>query len=147
MALVRRIVVAAALLLPLSVAARAQDEWLKDVRSLPPHVRSVHSGGFWEHREQEGFYRVVVMSGGFEHVIARLYVQWITADQDTREYKIVRTVNVIEFNGGGSSVIQPTIRFVPGAKNLQVALAIKRRDGKAEKRTLTVWPDGRYTLK
>jgi hypothetical protein len=107
----------------------------------------VHSGGFWEHREQEGFYRVVVMAGGFEHVIARLYVQWITTDQDTRDYKIVRTVNVSEFNSGGSSVIQPTIRFVPGAKNLQVALAIKRRDGKAEKRTLTVWPDGRYTLK
>ena len=146
MALVRRIVVAAALLLPLSAAARAQDEWLKDVRSRPTRTRCIPAG-FWEHREQEGFYRVVVMAGGFEHVIARLYVQWITTDQDTRDYKIVRTVNVSEFNSGGSSVIQPTIRFVPGAKNLQVALAIKRRDGKAEKRTLTVWPDGRYTLK
>jgi hypothetical protein len=73
-----RFATAAALLLPLllSVAARAQDEWLKDVRSLPPHVHSVHSGGFWEHGNQEGFYRIVVMAGGFEHVIARLYVQW-----------------------------------------------------------------------
>jgi hypothetical protein len=147
MAIAWRFAIAAALLLPLSVAARAQDEWLEDVRSLPPHVHSVHSGGYWEHGNQEGFYRILVMAGGFEHVIARLYAQWISTDQDTRDYKIVRTVNVTEFNGGGASVIQPVLRFTPGAKKLQVALAVTRRDGKTEKRTLTVLPDGSYTLK
>jgi hypothetical protein len=142
-----RFAIAAALLLPLSVVAWAQDELLKDVRSLPPHLHSVHSGGYWEHGNQDGFYRIVVMAGGFEHVIARLYVQWVSTDQGTRDYKIIRTVNVTEFNGGGASVIQPALRFTPGAKNLQVALAVTWRDGKTEKRALTVMPDGRYTLK
>src|SRR5262245_371286 len=76
--------IAAVLLLPLSVAAWAQDEWLKDVRSLPPEVHSVHSGGFWKHGNQVGRYRIVVMVAGFEHLIARLYVQWISTDQDSR---------------------------------------------------------------
>jgi hypothetical protein len=144
-----RFTIAAALLLPLSVAVWAQDELLKDVRSLPPHVHSVLSGGYWEHGNQDGFYRVVVLAGGFEHVIARLYVQWISTDQVTRDYKIVRTVNVTEFNGGGASGIQPTLRFTPGAKNLQIELAVTPRDGngRTEKRTLTVMFDGRYTLK
>jgi hypothetical protein len=144
MTIAGRFAIAVALLL-LSVAARAQDELHKDVRSLPSHVHSVHSGGYWEHGNQEGFYRIVVMAGGFEHVIAQLYVQWISIDQDTRDYKIVRTVNVTEL--GGASVIQPALRFTPGAKNLQVALAVTRPDGKTEKRTLTVMPDGRLTLK
>src|SRR5262245_52532679 len=121
-----RFAIAAALLLPLSVVALAQDEWLKDVRSLPPHVHSVHSGGFWEHGNQEGFYRVVVMAGGFEHVIARLYVQWISTDRDTREGKIVRTVGVTEI-GSGASVIEPALRLTPGAKNLPVALTVTWR--------------------
>jgi len=140
--------IAAVLLLPLSVAAWAQDEWLKDVRSLPPEVHSVHSGGFWKHGNQVGRYRIVVMVAGFEHLIARLYVQWISTDQDSRDDKIVRTVNVTEFNAGGASVIEPALRFTPGAKNLQIELAVTPRDGsgKTQKRTLTVMPDGRYTL-
>jgi hypothetical protein len=78
-----RFAIAAALLLPLSVVTRAQDELLKDVRNLPPHVHSVHSGGYFEQGNQDGFYRVVVMVGGFEHVIARLYVQWVSTDHAT----------------------------------------------------------------
>jgi hypothetical protein len=39
------------------------------------------------------------------------------------------------------------LRFTPGAKNLQVALAVTRPDGKTEKRMLTVMPDGCFTLK
>jgi hypothetical protein len=148
MTIAGRLAIAAALLLQLSVAARAQaqDALLNDVRSLPPHVHSVLSGGYWKHDNQEGFYRIVVLAVGWEHVTQQLYVQWVSTDQDTRDHKIVRTVNVTEL--GRAVGIRPALRFTPGAKYLQVALAVTRPDdGKTEKRTLTVVPGGRYTLK
>lgn len=106
----------------------------------------MHSGGHWEHGNEEGFYRIVVMAGGFEHVNrAALCAMDLDRPGDTRDYKIVRTVNVTEL--GSASVIHPALRFTPGAKNLQVALAVTRPDGKTEKRMLTVMPDGCFTLK
>jgi hypothetical protein len=45
--------------------------------------------------------------------------------------------------------VAQALRFTPGTKNLKIELAVTPRDGngKTEKRTLMVMPDGRYTLK
>ena len=132
-------------LLLLATAAHAQDAELNDVRATVPGIHTVQSGGFWDTRQQEGFYRVVVTSGGFEHVIARLFVQWITTDQDTREYKVVRTVAVKEV--GIASVIVPAVKFVTGSGPATIDRTISRRDGKREKRTVIAQPDGRYSFR
>jgi hypothetical protein len=136
---------AALMMLLLAVSGvRAQDFAINDAKGTPVSVHTVQSGGSWESGKQEGFYRVVVVAGGFEHVIARLYVQWIATDQDEREYKLVRTVEVKDV--GVASVISAVPKFSTGGP-WSMALTISRRDGKQEKRAMTVQPDGRYSFK
>jgi hypothetical protein len=124
--------------------ARAQDFGPNDARATPVSIHSVQSGGSWQSGKQEGFYRVVVVAGGFEHVIAKLYLQWIATDSDEREYKLVRTVEVKDV--GIASVITPVARFPTGRPPV-IELTIARRDGKTEKRTITVQPEGRYSFR
>jgi hypothetical protein len=52
---------------------------------LPSDVETVVSGGRWRSGGTEGGYRVVVRSGGFEHVVSQVQVDWISdpKDQDT----------------------------------------------------------------
>ena len=135
--------VIAFLLLALS-GANAQDFAINDAKGTPVSIHTVQTGGSWESGKQEGFYRVVVVAGGFEHVIARLYVQWIATDQDEREYKLVRTVEVKDV--GVASTISVAPKFSTTGP-WTMALTIGRRDGKQEKRTMIVQPDGRYAFK
>lgn len=46
--------------------------------AIPPDVETVVTGGFWKSANSKGSYRVVIRSGGFEHVISELQVDWIT---------------------------------------------------------------------
>jgi hypothetical protein len=141
----RAIATAVALLLAVT-SASAQDFGPKDAQATPVGVLFAQTGGQWQKGEQEGFYRVLVISGGFEHVISRLYIQWIALDQDNREYKLVRTVDVKELNGGGSSVLKPSPKFADKG-NWTIAVAVGSRDGKNATRTITVRPDGGYSIK
>jgi hypothetical protein len=141
---IRRWGAAFALLLLATSGASAQDFAINDAKGTPVSIHTVQSGGSWESGKQEGFYRVVVVAGGFEHVIARLYVQWIATDQDEREYKLVRTVDVKDVGVASTIVVSP--KFSAGGP-WTLGLTIGRRDGKQEKRTMTVQPDGRYSFK
>ena len=63
------------------------------VSGVQPDVSNVVSGGYWTAAGQSGIYRVVIVSGGFEHVVSRAYVEWIAdprSEQD--EPKIVAVV-------------------------------------------------------
>lgn len=139
-----RLCAAFAFLLLSAFGTHAQDFAINDAKGTPVSIHTVQTGGSWESGKQEGFYRVVVVAGGFEHVIARLYVQWIATDQDEREYKLVRTVEVKDV--GVASVISVAPKFSTGGP-WTMALTISRRDGKQERRTMTVQPDGRYSFK
>ena len=44
---------------------------------VPASIESVVSGGYWETPENHGRYRVLVVNEGFEHVISKVYVQWV----------------------------------------------------------------------
>ncbi|MBM3529757.1 MAG: hypothetical protein FJX62_16865 [Alphaproteobacteria bacterium] len=143
MTLLSKAAVAAALFICMAGYSTAQDYGPKDAQGTPASVHSVQSGGHWERGNDEGFYRVLVTSGGFEHVIARLFIQWIVLDQDKREYRLQRSVEVKEI--GIASVITPSPKFAMKG-NWTMPVAITRRDGKREKRTVTVRPDG-YSFK
>jgi hypothetical protein len=46
--------------------------------AIPVDVETVVTGGFWKSTNSKGRYRVVIRSGGFEHVVSELQVDWIT---------------------------------------------------------------------
>ena len=50
--------------------------------------------------KDEGFFRIIVVAGGVEHVWHRLYIQWLRSDARTQGYELIRTVNVQELNLG-----------------------------------------------
>jgi hypothetical protein len=56
---------------------------------LPPDVETVISGGWWQKGSQEGRYRVVIRSSGFEHVISTLSVDWILSPTESDSARIV----------------------------------------------------------
>ncbi len=133
-----------AVLLLTTMPARSQDHDLRNVEATPPTISFIQTGGYWQSGKQDGLYRVVVTSGGFEHVASRLYVQWIATDQDRREHKTVRTVEIKDI--GYAVAISPAARLV-GSKTALIELSITRRDGKRERRVVTLHPDGRYSYK
>src|SRR4051812_8088554 len=45
---------------------------------VPADVTSVESGGQWSSHGINGSYRVIVVNGGFEHVISHVFIEWIS---------------------------------------------------------------------
>ena len=57
----------------------------QDTTRIDPSISSVVTGGYWQHGQRGGRYRIVVRSAGFEHVSSTLRVEWIlegTGKQD-----------------------------------------------------------------
>jgi len=77
----------AALLLAAPAGGQQHDQ-------LPPDVETVISGGSWEKGSQEGRYRVVIRSSGFEHVISTLTVDWILSPTDSDSARIVASFTI-----------------------------------------------------
>ncbi|SRR6266567_2819933 len=66
-----------AILAPVEVAAEQS-------LSVPPDVVSIVTGGRWNSGTSSGTFRVIVQTGGFEHVLSRAQVDWI-ADPTGRD--------------------------------------------------------------
>ena len=81
------VAVIAALVFVMPIRAQTRDR-------LPAEVETVISGGWWESGAQEGRYRVVIRSGGFEHVISTMTVDWIVSPTETSDAKVVASVTI-----------------------------------------------------
>ena len=66
---------------------RAADAQARDQGAIPADVHYVVTGGRWSHAGRTGVYRVVVRTGGMDHVVSEAYVEWISTD--TTEPKIL----------------------------------------------------------
>ena len=69
---------------------------------VPPSVTAVETGGYWVSGDQEGQYRLIIESGGFEHVVSQIYLQWLAqpaSQQDSTA--IVASVELTEIDAGG----------------------------------------------
>lgn len=69
-----------------------------DPLGLPAGVVAVRSGGAWTEGEAAGSYRVVVVNAGFEHVVSRVYVQWLEVDPDQRGERVRLTATFADIN-------------------------------------------------
>ena len=86
-----RVSVAVAILLLASRAA-ASDDGEAAVAALTGIVDSVVSAGRWQSGDGAGFFRVVVLRGGYEHVVNRLYLQWLRdGDSESRHASSARS--------------------------------------------------------
>ena len=83
----------AALILSAPVLA---DELADGVATLPGAVEDVRIGGTWEKDGESGAYRVIIAREGSDVITARLFIQWISYD-DNGGAKLDQTVEIKEF--------------------------------------------------
>ena len=68
--------------------------------SLDPSIAYVTTGGGWSTDSSSGQYRVIVRSGGFEHIVSELFIQWLRDPRDSRDSAtVVRTVKLESLSG------------------------------------------------
>ena len=127
-------------------AARAQDEPFAAAEIVPASIHYVAAGGFWTRANEEGFFRAVVTAGGVEHVVHRLFLQWLRTDAKTQSYALVRTVNVKELNLGHGHVL--TVKTAFGNINaFKIDVTAKSRGGKTRRFAIVAKGDGTYTIR
>jgi len=125
--------------------ACAQDEAFDAARQVPASVHTAISGGFWTVGEDEGFFRVVVIASGVEHVAHRLYIQWLRSNADTQDYELLRTVDVKELNLGPGHVL--SVRTAFGDVNaFEIKIAAVSRGGETKHFAITAKGDGTYLI-
>ena len=59
-------------------SALAQD---RTPPTIPPDIQYVVTGGRWSAAGRTGVYRVLVRTGGFEHVVSEAVVEWVATDK------------------------------------------------------------------
>lgn len=66
-----------------------------DPPHLEPDVHAVVSGGRWSGPTGNGWYRAVIRTGGFEHVVSSLTLDWMQSATDrASEATVVESVKV-----------------------------------------------------
>jgi hypothetical protein len=65
---------------------RAQDRGLS---TIPTDIEHVVTGGRWTAAGRTGVYRVLVRTGGFDHVVSEAQVEWIATD--TGEAQVIQS--------------------------------------------------------
>ena len=96
--------------------------------------------------KDEGFFRVIVVAGGVEHVTNRLYIQWLRVNYETQGYDLIRTVNVKQFNVGYGVVLEVKTSFGK-INSFKIDVTEKSRGGKAKRFAITVKGDGKYAIR
>ena len=128
-----------------TLPSAAQNESFDAAEQVPASVHSAMSGGFWTRGNDEGFFRAIVTAGGVEHVVHRLYIQWLRSDAQKQNYELVRTVNVKELNLGQGFVLDVKTSF--GDINaFKINVTANSRGGKAKRFAITAKGDGKYVI-
>ena len=83
-------------------------------RALPfldAAIESVISGGYWTNQDKaEGQFRVVVDTGGYEHLISSIWVQWIAQPKNSEDSaQIVMTKHLEEVDANYVRLSEPKL--------------------------------------
>jgi hypothetical protein len=73
----------------------AQSAWGQDSLVVDPSITDIVSGGHWAAAGQEGYYRIIIRTGGYEHVNSELTVEWLAERRDAGPI-VVRSLTVKE---------------------------------------------------
>jgi hypothetical protein len=126
------------LLLPSVLLAQSDDEAQlgKEVQALPPRIDAVASGGYWSRDHQDGLFRLVIITFGWEELASRAFLQWIRVDHDKQTEVVERTIPIKEIAGRLRVV---SLRFVLRGKQWEIVISAERRIPEA-KATFTITP-------
>ena len=73
----------------------------QDAPVVPGSVSSVEAGGYWSSGGVEGQYRLIIDTGGMEHVVSQAFLQWLSQPRDAEGSVVVITsVPLTELNTG-----------------------------------------------
>ena len=99
-------VACALLLAPLAPA------WGQQREPLPPEVETVVTRGYWITPDSvAGTYRVVIMTGGFEHRISELWVEWLAEPLDSdRSARVLVSRRIEDVDAGSVLLVDPVLR-------------------------------------
>lgn len=134
------------LYLSLATPSNAQNEAFEAAEQVPASIHSAISGGFWIEGTDEGFFRVVVVAGGVEHVSHRLYIQWLRSDAKTQSYDLIRTVNVQELNLGQGYLLDVKTSF-GDFNSFKIEITARSQRVKTKKFAISATGDGKYTIR
>ena len=112
--------------------------------ALPPQIETVASGGYWSRDREDGSFRLVIESVGWEELASRAFLQWIRLDHDKQVAVVERTIPIKEISGKWRVVSQ---KFVLRGKQWNIIVSAERRVPEA-KVTFTITPtaDFSYTI-
>lgn len=113
----------------LSLASGEDDaEFLTALSKLSPQVEEVITGGDWHRGEEDGRYRLIVRSMGYEHIYYDVYLQWVRISRDPNEDHVIeRTVPIKELNGR-QSLRFLSRNFVFENKQSKIVLVARARE-------------------
>lgn len=77
--------------------------------SVPAEVETVATGGYWVLDDStRGTFRVVIETGGFEHIISDAHIDWIAepTESDTPP-RIVASTDIPDVTNGGVHLMNP----------------------------------------
>jgi hypothetical protein len=77
---------------------------------LPGELHRATSAGRWRTAGATGFYRVIVLRGGYEPVADRLYVQWMQDPDSETPPRVVATASIVEINDAGPFTVSHWLR-------------------------------------
>ena len=97
------------LLCPLSAGILRAQAVAPPLPPVDPRISHVVTGGHWRAGDQEGGFRAVVLSAGFEHVISHLYIEWVSDETETAAARVVASKAVDTVSAGGWSLGSPRL--------------------------------------
>jgi hypothetical protein len=109
--------------------------------ALPPQVETVASGGYWSRDRQDGSFRLVIESVGWDELASRAFLQWIRLDHDKQAEVVERTIPIKEIAGRWRVVSQ---KFVLRGKQWDIIVSAERRVPEA-KATFTITPTAEFS--
>lgn len=81
-----------------STPSYAWDNALTEFSSINIYMRNMWSGGSWEENNKSGYYRVLIVGGGYEHYKTRLLIQWVLHGSDMKKPIILKTTEIMELS-------------------------------------------------
>jgi hypothetical protein len=74
------------------------DDPAAPLQSLSPAIATIRTAGWWSDAGREGPYRIVITEHGFDHLVSRLYVQWLELVDEEVGLRVLSTVGFDQLN-------------------------------------------------
>ena len=136
------------MVLILLLGALAGSANAQGVPTVPTEVSGVLAGGYWTSGAQEGSYRIIIVSGGFEHIVSQVFLQWLSQPTSPNDSVVVlSTVELEAISAGGWQATNPQFELKNKKWEATIASSNSHTDPISSTRwRLTLGPPGSYSI-